>query len=266
MKNWLFYYILFGGIMKQFIKKYWKTLLFFAIAGLIGGFCTGLYVLNSYPPEMQEEALSQGLTPTIMALVSAMQGTGYGVVLGAVGIWLGKKTGLWKDETHFEKKSLLITLPVTIVGGLALILPDLLFFGRYNEAIMNSYAVKPTVPYIIGAILYGGVIEEVMLRLFWMSLVAFILWKLFARSKETPTTAILVASNIIAALLFAAGHLPATFMMIGSSPLILFRGFLLNGGFGLLFGYLYRKHGLRYSMLAHAGCHIVSKLIWILFI
>ena len=252
--------------MKQFVKKYWKTLLFFAIAGLVGGFCTGLYVLDSYPPEMQEEVLSQGLTPTIMAIVTAMQAAGYGIVLGVIGILLGKKTGLWKDETHFEKKPLLITLAIALVGGLLLILPDLLFFGKYSEAIMNSYAAKPTVPYIIGAILYGGVIEEVMLRLFWMSLIAFILWKLFARREEKPTTAILIASNIIAALLFAAGHLPATLMMIGNSPLIIFRCFLLNGAFGLLFGYLYRKHGLRYAMLAHGGCHIVSKLIWILFI
>ena len=252
--------------MKQFIKKYWKTLLFFVIAGLVGGFCTGLYMLDSYPPQMQQEALAQGLTPTIMALVTAIQAAGYGIVLGIIGIWLGKKIGLWKDETHFEKKTLLITLAIAVIGGLALILPDLLFFGKYNEAIMNSYAAKPTVVYIVGAILYGGVIEEVMLRLFWMSLISFILWKLFARKAEKPTLAILVASNIIAALLFAAGHLPANFMMFGNSPLILFRCFLLNGAFGLLFGYLYRKHGLRYSMLAHAGCHIVSKLIWILFI
>ena len=252
--------------MKQFIKKYWKTLLFFVIAGLVGGFCTGLYVLDSYPPEMQQEALAQGLTPTIMALVTAIQAAGYGIVLGIIGILLGKKTGLWKDETHFAKKPLLITLAIALIGGLALILPDLLFFGKYNEAIMNSYAAKPTVVYIVGAILYGGVIEEVMLRLFFMTVIAFILWKLFARKEEKPTLAILVVSNIIAALLFAAGHLPATFMAIGNSPLILFRCFLLNGGFGLLFGYLYRKHGLRYSMLAHVGCHIVSKLIWILFI
>ena len=260
------YYILLGDIMKQFIKKYWKTLLFFAVAGLVGGFCTGLYMLDSYPPQMQQEALAQGLTPTIMALVTAIQAAGYGIVLGIIGIWLGKKIGLWKDETHFEKKTLLITLAIAVIGGLALILPDLLFFGKYNEAIMNSYAAKPTVVYIVGAILYGGVIEEVMLRLFWMSVIAFILWKLFARKAEKPTLAILVASNIIAALLFAAGHLPANFMMFGNSPLILFRCSLLNGAFGLLFGYLYRKHGLRYSMLAHAGCHIVSKLIWILFI
>lgn len=253
-------------VIEQFIKNYWKPLLFFAIVGLVGGFCTGLYVLDSYPPELQQEAVAQGLTPTVMALVSAMQAAGYGIVLGVIGILLGKKTGLWKDETHLEKKPLLITLAIAIVGGLALILPDLLFFGKYNEAIMNSYAAKPTVVYIIGALLYGGVIEEVMLRLFWMSLIAFILWKLFARKAEKPTLAILVASNIIAALLFAAGHLPATFIMIGNSPLIIFRCFLLNGAFGLLFGYLYRKHGLRYSMLAHAGCHIVSKLIWILFV
>ena len=131
---------------------------------------------------------------------------------------------------------------------------------------MDSYAAKPSVPYIIGSVLYGGVIEEVMLRLFWMSLVAFILWKLFARREEKPTVSIFVASNIIAALLFAAGHLPGTFQLLGNSPLIIARGFLLNGAFGLLFGRLYRKHGIGYAMLAHGGSHIVSKLIWILFI
>ena len=174
--------------IQQFVKTYWKTLLFFAIVGLIGGFCTGLFVLESYPPELQQEALAQGLTPTVMAIVTAMQAAGYGIILGAVGIWLGKKTGLWTDETNLAKQPLLVTAVIAIVGGLALILPDLLFFGKYNEVIMNSYAAKPTVVYIVGAILYGGVIEEVMLRLFWMTLVAFVLWKLFAKKEEKPTT------------------------------------------------------------------------------
>lgn len=252
--------------MKEFIKHYWKLLLLFALAGLVGGFFTGLFVLDSYPADLQQEALAQGITPTIMAVVTAMQAVGYGVVLGAIGILLGKKTGLWRDERSISKKTLFITLAIAVLGGIALILPDLLFFGKHSDVIMNSYAAKPSIPYIIGSVLYGGVIEEVMLRLFWMTLVVFVLWKLFARQEEKPTLAILVVSNIIAALLFAAGHLPATVLMIGTSPMILFRCFLLNGGFGLLFGYLYRKYGLRYSMLAHAGCHIVSKLIWILFI
>ena len=252
--------------MKQFIKNYWKTLVFFAAVGLVGGFFTGLFVLDSYPEELQQEALAQGLTPTIMAIVTAMQAAGYGALLGAAGIWLGKRTRLWKDETRLSRKPLLITLAFSLVGGLALILPDLFFFGKYNEVIMNSYAAKPSIPYIIGSVLYGGVIEEVMLRLFWMTLVAFLLWKLFAKNEEKPTVAILMIANVVAAILFAAGHLPATLMMIGSSPMVLIRCFLLNGGFGLLFGYLYRKHGLRYAMLAHGGCHIISKLIWILFI
>lgn len=252
--------------MKAFIHKYWKTLLFFAVVGLVGGFFTGIYMLDSYPAQMQQEILAQGLTATTLGLVSAMQSAGYGIVLGAAGIFLGKKTGLWKDENSVTGKPLRITAAIAVIGGFALILPDLLFFGKYVPMIMDSYAVKPTVPYMLAAVLYGGVIEEVMLRLFMMSLVAFLLHKLFGKKTETPATGILIAANVIAALLFAAGHLPATAMTMGITPMILFRCFLLNGGFGLLFGWLYRKYGLRYAMLAHSGCHIISKLIWILFI
>lgn len=252
--------------MKEFINKYWKTLLFFGVVGLVGGFFTGLYMLDSYPAHMQQELLNQGITKPILGLVTAVQSAGYGIVLGAVGIFLGKKTGLWKDERTIAKKPLMITIVVSVIGGLALILPDILFFGKYSQVIMDSYAVKPTVPYMIAAVLYGGVIEEVMLRLFMLSLIAFILQKIFAREKKLPTTGILIVANVIAALLFAAGHLPATAILMGITPMILFRCFLLNGGFGLLFGWLYRKYGLRYAMLAHAGCHIISKLIWILFI
>ena len=252
--------------MKNFIKKYWKTLLFFAVIGLVGGFFTGLYVMDSYPADMKQELLNQGITETVLGLVTAVQSAGYGIVLGAFGILLGKKVGLWKDETVITKKPLMITLGFAVAGGLAMIFPDMLFFGRYSEILMNSYAVKPTVPYLLGSVTYGAVIEEVMLRLFAMSLIAFILHGLFGKKNETPATSILIVSNIIAAVLFAAGHLPATFMLLGNTPVIILRCFLLNGGIGALFGHLYRKYGLRYAMIAHGGCHIVSKLIWIFFL
>ena len=131
---------------------------------------------------------------------------------------------------------------------------------------MNSYATKPTASYLLATVTYGAVIEEVMLRLFAMSLIAFLLHKLFGKESEQPSSAILIVANLLAALLFAAGHLPATLMMIGSTPMIIFRCFLLNGIFGLVFGFLYRKYGLRYAMIAHGGCHVISKLIWILFV
>ncbi len=260
--------------MKQFIKLYWKTLLFFAIAGIIGGFFTGIFVLDSYPAEMQQQLIEEltasglgGYPPDIiMGIITAIQAAGYGIVLGAAGIWLGKKIGLWKDEKEITKKPLIGSVIISVVGGLVPILSDLLFFGNYSQIIMDSYSVKPTISYLIASVIYGGVIEEVMLRLFWMTLVAFVLWKVFDRKNESPSTAILITANIISALLFAAGHLPATATMIGLSPMIIVRCFLLNGGMGLMFGWLYRKYGLRYSMIAHGGCHIASKLIWILFI
>jgi hypothetical protein len=260
--------------MKQFLKSYWKTLLFYTATGLVGGFFTGLYLLDSYPPEIQQQLLDElnasglGGFPVnlLMGVISALQAAGYGLVLGAVGIWLGKQTGLFKNERTFTKKPFIISHIAGIAGGLALILPDLLFFGQHSQAILDSYAIKPSVPYILAAVLYGGVIEEVMLRLFFMSLIAFALYKLFERKKEKPSVVVLMIANIIASLLFAAGHLPLTSILFGLTPMFVFRCFLLNGGLGLMFGWLYRKNGLRYAMIAHAGCHIVSKVIWILFI
>ena len=252
--------------MKTFVKAYWKTLLFFGVIGAIGGFFVGIYMLDSYPIEFQNQIMQQGINDTMLGLITAIQSAGYGIVLGALGIFLAKKTGLWKDERTITKKPLVISIIVSVFGGLVMILSDIFFFGQYSEVIMNSYLVKPSTPYLLAMVTYGAVIEEVMLRLFTMSLIAFILHKLLDKKNENPTTSILIISNVISALLFAAGHLPTTFMMIGSTPLIIFRCFLLNGGIGLLFGYLYRKYGLRYAMIAHGGCHVVSKLIWILFI
>ena len=252
--------------MKAFIRNYWKTLLFFAAVGLIGGYAVGLYQLESFPQEMKRELYDQGLNDTLMGLVTAMQSAGYGLILGAAGIWLGKKVGLWKDERRIRKKPLLAAVIIAVIGGLALILPDLTFFGRYEPALLDVYAVKPTIPYLLATVTYGAVIEEVMLRLFMMSLVAFVLHLLFERKRDGVSTAVLVAANVTSALLFAAGHLPANDMMFGLTPVIVLRCMLLNGVFGLAFGWLYRKFGLRYAMIAHGGCHVVSKLIWILFI
>ena len=253
------------------MAKIIKSILFFIIIGLIGGFFTGQYLLDSYPVEMQQQILDElnnavaqlnipqlnELQPEIiLGIMNGLTSAGYGLVLGSLGIVFAKKAGLWKDEAQGSKRAVFFTIVISVVGGLALILPDMLYFGKYSEEIMASYA----------SITYGAVVEEVMMRLFVMSLLAFIFHKIFGKSKEKPSVAIFVLANILSSLLFAAGHLPATFLLLGDSPMIIARCFLLNGGVGLLFGWLYRKYGLRYAMLAHGGCHIISKLIWILFI
>lgn len=102
-----------------------------------------------------------------------------------------------------------------------------------------------------------------------MSLVTLILWKLFFKryEKENLPVQVFWAANIICAIVFAAGHLPATVSSFGElSFLIVIRCFLLNGAFGLVFGELYRKHGIQYAFIGHMGTHIVSKLIWLIFV
>ena len=248
--------------MKAIIKNNLKYIIFLAICGLIGGYFTGIYTLQSLSPELLNEALGEVDSVEIVYLVTAIQGLLYAVVLGLIGKFLAKKIGLWK-KIEFSKKSVVEIVLVTILGGIIFIMADQLIFNNFSDIIKSSYEAKPTIENIIASIIYGGVVEEVMLRLFFMSLVAVIICKV---TKKEINDKILITSNVIAAILFAAGHLPATAIMIGITPMIVFRCFLLNGGFGLVFGRLYRKYGIHCAMIAHIGVHIVSKLIWLLFI
>lgn len=45
--------------MKIFIRNHWKTILFFTLVGLIGGYFTGAYAFKSYPSEIQQQILAQ---------------------------------------------------------------------------------------------------------------------------------------------------------------------------------------------------------------
>ena len=212
-------------MMKTIIKNNLKYIIFLAICGLIGGYFTGIYTLQSLSPELLNEALGEVDSVEILYLVTAIQGLSYAVVLGLIGKLLAKKIGLWK-KVEFSKKTVITILLVTIFGGLIFIFADLLIFNHFSDIIKNSYNVKPTAENLIASVIYGGVVEEVMLRLFFMSLVAVIIRKVTKKEINDKT---LIISNIIAAVLFAAGHLPATAIMIGITPMIVLRCFLLNG-------------------------------------
>ena len=216
---------------------------------------------------MIEEALAQVGSTEMLVIRGAVQTVGYALFCGFFGYILADKIGLIKPF-NLQKSKLLVTFALSLIGGVVFSL-DYWVFGNLIDGIKEADATGLTPEGVIASVLYGGVIEEVMLRLFFMSLIAFILWKIFARGydKEDIPAWVFVTANIVAATLFAAGHLPATLATFGElSPLLLFRCFLLNGGFGLIFGWLYRKYGIIYAMISHALFHIVSKLIWIIFI
>ncbi len=249
--------------MKELIKSNLKYLIFLAVFGLIGGYFSALYSIQTLTDEMIEDVLAQVGSIDVLIIITTIQSLSYALILGIIGKILARKIGLWREVTFCKKGNIELAL-VAFVGGAAFILLDLLIFGEFSEVIKDSYAIKPTFEYIIASVTYGAVIEEVMLRLFFMSLIAFIIQRI--AKKEEMNNTILVIANIIAALLFAAAHIPSTATSIGITPMILIRCFLMNGGIGLLFGRLYRKYGIHYAFLAHGGVHIVSKLIWLLFI
>ena len=250
--------------MKQIIKNNLKYFIFLAIFGLVGGYFTALYSIQSISQELLEEAILQVGSIEVVIIITTLQSFGYALILGIIGKMIAKKIGLWR-KMIFEKKGNIELIIVSFIGGAAFVLLDNCIFSNFSEAVKNMYAEKPTFEYIMASITYGGVIEEVMMRLFLMSLLALIIQK--AAKKEKINDKILIISNVIVAILFTAGHLPATYTMMSPvTPMMIFRCFLLNGGFGLMFGRFYRKYGIHYAMLGHAGVHIVSKLIWILFI
>ena len=252
--------------MKKFLKENWKFLLLVLLGGLIGGYCIGLYSYDSLDPKLLEELQSQNVSKEMIALSSMIQyGIVFGLILAIVGIILSKKIKLWK-EFKINKKAIIATSIITIICALLLYPGDKLIFGSLNTWVNEQYVVKPTIYKIIGGLLVGGIIEEVMMRLFFMSLVIFVVSKLFYKNKKEVPVSVFVIANIISTLLFAAGHLPSTSTMTTLTPLIIFRCFLFNGGIGLCFGYLYRKYGIGYAMISHGLCHLISDLLMIILI
>ena len=252
--------------MKNFLKENWKFLLLVLLGGLIGGYSIGVYGYNTLTPELLKQLQDQNVSKEMVVLSTMLQyGILFGVILASIGVLLSKKIKLWK-EFKVDKKAVIATIIITIISALVLFPGDKLIFGSLNEWVYKYNSVKPTIYEIIGGILIGGIIEEVMMRLFFMSLVVFIITKLFYKNKKEIPVLVFVISNILSALLFAAGHLPSTSVATTLTPIIVFRCFLFNGGLGLTFGYLYRKYGIGYAMIAHGMAHLIADIFMLIFI
>ena len=250
------------------IKRFRKPLLF--LLGLVpvaavGAYFAALYQLDFLDEATLAQAMEQLGSRGAFIAVYVVQIVLYMLVMGFVGYVLAEKLGLMKPF-HFEKNALQKTLPLCVLAG-ALFSLDYWTFGAWIPGVREATDLTLSLHVVMASVLYGGVVEEVMMRLFLMSLLAWLGWKIFFRRHEKPPVAVIAAANVMAALLFAAGHLPATAMIFGQlTPLLLVRCFLLNGGFGLFFGWMYRRYGIQYAVLGHMLAHRVSKLIWALFL
>lgn len=111
-------------------------------------------------------------------------------------------------------------------------------------------------------ILYGGITEEVLMRWGLMTALAWVAWR-FLQKREGPISRhYVIGAIVLAAVLFAAGHLPAV-ASIGVSLNLATVFFILLGNTlpAVAFGILYWRWGLEAAILAHALAHVVHVAI-----
>lgn len=144
------------------------------------------------------------------------------------------------------------------ICGVALVIADILF------APINGFRrfPHPVFPLSVLASLSAGIGEEILFRGFVFGLWAFLLNLILKRWNKT-TLALWIA-NIISAVAFGAGHLPAVVLILGLEspaqlpPILLLEIFALNGILAIVAGQRYMKDGL----VAAAGVHFWTDVVW----
>jgi hypothetical protein len=150
--------------------------------------------------------------------------------------------------------------PALLLGitssAVLLILEVAVFWPRLPQA-MRDHAPIPALWKRLLASFYGGIDEEILLRLFVLSLLAWLIGFAWHLPDGKPTLGALWLANILAAVIFGLGHLPATAALAKLSPLLIVRAIVLNGIVGVAAGYLYWQYGLEAAMLAHFSADLV---------
>jgi Type II CAAX prenyl endopeptidase Rce1-like len=158
-------------------------------------------------------------------------------------------------------------IPLGFLGGLILLLMDLLFLPHLPEVLLDT-ARKTSLWESFTASFYGGLNEEFLMRLFGLSVLAWMLSRIWRTSAGLPTSTVFWIANVIMAILFGLGHLPALKNLLGRiPPLMLTRTLLLNAPIGLICGWLYWGYGIEAAVAAHFAADIVyhvggTALLW----
>jgi hypothetical protein len=245
--------------MKNLIN--WK-LFFMLVAACI---MTTLLVI---PYSLAITASEVEITPVLLLLTAAQNTVLFSAAV-FLGLLLSKHTGLGmpilKNIVEGKKQTIKLTsiiIPSVCLGFLAGIVIVLLSLP-FDAALPLLQLRKTSAPVwkAFLASFYGGIAEEVLLRLFLVSLFVWITFKIKKTVDGKPASIGIWISIVLAAIIFGLGHLPATAQITPLTGLIIVRAVVLNGSGGIIFGWLYWKKGLESAMIAHFSADIILHII-----
>lgn len=193
------------------------------------------------------------------------------MALTAVGVALARKVGLRSviaDAARGEslrwasRRETAGLAGATVAAALLVVAADAGFARAFPEAFAGvppATAVPLTAR--VGALLYGAVAEELMLRLGMMTLLVAAGRRLFPAAFARNPGAVLWPAIAVTAVLFGALHLPPLAGIVPLSAPVVARTIVLNAALGLLFGFAYWRYALEYAMLSHALVHVVFGVV-----
>jgi len=260
--------------IKSSMKLSFNWKLFFVVWGAA---LAGAIALLPYAITLQSaifETIDPPMSSWLLILLSLVQSAVLLAFATGIGLLLARRVrlGLPIIERWLKKEpigqSLRGILSLSIVGGILvgviIVGLDLLIFGPVLNESGIAFPDSAGTPIWQGflAALYGGITEEVLLRLFLMTLLVWIGALITGSKGELPAPAVLWVATILAAVLFGLGHLPATAALgVPLNGLVITRAILLNGVGGMFFGWLYFTRGLESAMLAHYSTDIMLLVL-----
>jgi len=185
-----------------------------------------------------------------------------------VGVVLASKVGLSSpvaeaaasggDSVSAFKPQIIPGIVGGLTGGVSLVLIAAALKPFLSPEVLARLGEYGKILPLPTRLLYGGIIEELLLRWGLMTLLVWAAWQLFQKGQDRPKPAFFVGAVLISSVVFAIGHLPMAFMLFPELTLAL-KLFVIvgNSAFGLIAGYLYWKKGLESAMIAHALTHVV---------
>ena len=249
------------------MKLNWKLFLILLALSIFGWFAVLPYTLT-----LQSNILQNLPVPLYLLLTTQfIQSLIISVIAIFAGLYFAKKVGFglpilegWlegKPVKDYFISILPISIGLGIIAGVLILGLDYLFsFAGAAINVSTSQLIPPAWQGFLASF-YGGINEEILLRLFLMTLFVWIFFKIKKTETGKPTKAGIWLAIILAAIVFGIGHLPTVAAITALTPILVAQTIILNSIGGIIFGWLYWKKGLESAMISHFSADIVLHVI-----